>query len=123
MIRPLWIAILAFLFSLNAEAQTSCSTAGIQAYTSSVMQYCDGTYWISMKGASNGTCAAGSAGVQSYTSGAMQFCDGTNWYLMKGGNSGSCAGTTAGTQRFSSPKYQFCDGTNWYDMGFVAYVT
>ena len=117
----LFIVFFFSFFSFHAWSQTACSTAGVQQYSGGIMQFCDGTYWLDMKGASQGSCSGTTGGTIRYSGEMYQFCDGTNWYSMKSENLGGCLGTTAGTQRFSASTMQFCDGTNWYDMKFVTY--
>jgi hypothetical protein len=112
-IRALVASFACFVVTPSAFAQ-SCSSAGKQQFSGGTMQYCDGSNWRTMKGASNGGCSG--AGRQQYSSGVMQFCDGSNWFRMKFASVAGCSGGEAGKQRFSGGKMQFCDGGAWYDM-------
>jgi hypothetical protein len=63
---------------------SSCTPgeAGKFNYTSGAFYFCNGANWMNMKGASLGTCSAGSVGALTYDSVAdkLKFCDGANWY-------------------------------------------
>ncbi len=90
------------------------SEAGKVRFNSPIMEFCNGSDWISMKGSLIGACSE--AGKQRYSSSQMQFCDGSNWYSMKGSVVAACTAGEAGKQRYASQLMQFCDGSNWYDM-------
>lgn len=113
-------AFFLFVFSIMAStakaATCTAGEAGKQRYNSSVMEFCDGSNWKSMKGTTGSACTAGQAGKVTYSSSQYQFCDGTNWYSMKQSSVTTCTAGEAGKQRYSSGAMQFCDGTNWYSM-------
>jgi Ca2+-binding RTX toxin-like protein len=110
------VLLLVFALCLSGTSwAASCSTGKIQ-YASGDLQFCDGTSWVSMKGAAVAGCTPAEAGKYLYASGVYVFCDGTNWYSMRGGVGASCAANQAGRLHFASSMMQFCDGTNWFNM-------
>lgn len=80
-----------------------------------VMSYCNGTSWISMKGAQGTACVAGDTGKMRFESAKLEFCDGSFWFEMKSGSAIASCTSNTGRMRWSSNRYEFCDGTSWFD--------
>jgi len=74
---------------------------GKQRYDGGIMQFCNGTDWVSLKSCATTTDACATPGRQrfSWQTNRLLYCDGAKWNIMHGG----CAATLACTDHIDAP--------------------
>lgn len=72
-----------FFIAVNPVKAATCTASETAKMRNSagVMEYCNGSTWMNMKGGDIGNCTAGQSGKISYVSGVYQYCNGTDIFF------------------------------------------